>query len=147
MGSKNLLHNFISHLVLLVISVGLTYYLTPRTYESLYCKYISNCGGGWVDYGPVLWMVASYTFLVTFLFMTFGRAYRYWWIGICLAPILFLILWMTMPPLIYISSFDFSGTALLLGAWGIYILAGLILGTIAHKTLQKLARAFMARLS
>ena len=147
MQSNIYLSTFILHAILLGIAVGFTYYLTPLTYESLYCEYISNCGGGWVDYGPVLWMVALYTFLVTFLLMAFGKSSRYWWIGICLAPILFLISWMALPPLIYISSFDFFGTALLLGAWGIYIVSGLLAGFLIRRILLKIAPSWMSKIS
>ena len=143
---KSHLISFILNLSLVAVVVLLTYFLTPRTYESIFCRYLSSCGGGWVDYGPVLWAVALYTLLISLFLVTFGGLLRYWWVGVCNAPVFLLILYLALPPLVNIQNFDFFGTIYLLGVWSIYIAGGLASGLVIRKIIQKLVPGVMGKI-
>src|SRR3989344_1718815 len=72
---------------------------------------------------------AAYVFLIILLFSSWGDQYKYWWGGIVILPA-FLFGFGLAPILIFIL--------LVIGliAWG--------LGTMTHKTLQRLHPSFMA---
>lgn len=133
--------------ILLALAIAATYLLGPKTYDALFCKYLGSCGGGWIDFSSVIWMVALYTFLSTFLITALGGRFKYWGVVICNAPVLIIILKLVVPPLEFIGSFQLIEALFIVGAWGVYVACGVIVGIAIRWVLNKIAPAFMTKLS
>jgi hypothetical protein len=103
---------------------------------SLYCNSVGGCSAGIaaVNFAPIVGLMLGYFFLVPFLMSSLNTSGKYWWIVIFTMPILGWAL--------YIDTRVMQIFPLVLS-----MIAGILLGTIAHKTLQKLAPGFMAKIS
>ena len=135
---KSHVFSFLWNLLLGSAVLLLTYYGAPRTYESFYCEYITSCGGGWADYGQVVWVVVVYTLLTTMFLSGFGALLRYLWIAVLLLPIFLVIIRMIYPQM---------EDVVILVYWMLCILIGLGTGFLARKVLGRLAPGFMANLN
>lgn len=118
--------------VFLIIVSALVGYYGAAPVQDAYCLSFGTCTGGFFgfDLGILIWIMLIYTFVATLLLTTFGA--HFWWSGAALIPAF--VFQVTIDPLnIYIL------IILALIAW--------LLGTVANKTLIKLAPAFMAKVS
>ena len=132
--------SFLLNLVLVGVAVALTYYITPRTYESFFCEYIASCGGLF-DLSMILWMVGLYNLLITFLLVAFGGKYRYWWVGIFHVPVFLLILVITIPSAIRsIGVRDMIMPLVFLFYWALYIFFGFVPAIFLRKVVEKLVK-------
>lgn len=122
------------NLLCIVVSILLSYLLSVHV-GALYCAATGQCAAAYpsVGFTPYVGFLLSYLFLIPFSLSTFGSSGKYWWLGIFVAPV---FLW----PLYLGVSFDNLISLVAVAS------IGFILGTIAHKALQKLAPAFMAKI-
>jgi len=152
--TKHHVFSFIWNLTLLSVAIFLTYFGAPLVYKSVFCEYLGSCGGGFFgfDLSGVVWVVGLYTFSATAILSALGTRSRYWWVAIANMPVLLLILRLTYQdfnlfefsnPAVFS---DFVGALYILGAWGIYIFAGWILGWLIRKLVRKFAPGMMARI-
>jgi len=112
-------------LLCIIIATGFAYYLAAPV-QDFYCANMGQCTGGFFgfDLGILVWIAFLYIFFITMFLTVLGGRHQYWWIGIFLVPAILFEL--TIDPL-----HIFFPIILGLIAWG--------LGTMANKTLQKLA--------
>lgn len=129
------IRSFFQNLVCVILAGVVAYYLSVFT-GSLYCNRVGNCSAGIasVDFTAVMGLLLGYFLFVPIFLALFGAKGKNWWIAVLTLPI---FTWT-----IYMDIRLMQLMPLVLSA-----VAGFLLGTIAHKTLQKLAPAFMAKIS
>ena len=126
----------IVRIALVVTSYALSYFLA--WYFGLVYSYLfprSLGGGSIISVTAMEWIVGfplSVIFTLTFLLIALDQKYKWWWIVISLLPVILL-------EIVYDPLHVYFPVIFGLAAWG--------LGTIAHKTLQKLAPSFMEKIS
>ncbi len=79
---KNYLKSFLYNTLLLVISLALTYFLSPFT-GGLYCYFTKGgCSGGLflIDLTAIIGMFFNYLFFVPLIFVIFGDRNKHWWV-------------------------------------------------------------------
>lgn len=123
----------IRNVVFIVFSLVAAYYMAIPV-QSFYCANIGVCSGGFFgfDLGILVWMVLVYAFSVVILLMMFGGPRKYWWAGAAL-----------IPAVLFQITADVSSIFLFL----VWCVLAWLLGTLANKTLTKLAPSFMAKIS
>lgn len=126
------MREILKNIACLVVAALSAYYLAVPA-QDFYCANISACSGGFFgfDLGVLIWMLVIYSFFTVAFLTMFGGRYKYWWMGVAVAPVIAFHFTVDMYHVFLIIVWT-------LIAWG--------LGTLAHKTLQKLAPAFMAKI-
>jgi len=121
-------------LSLVVVSYVLAYFLGAY-FGSIYAFLFPASVTGSLPDAAANWLIGAPTALVVFIFfflISVGGKYKYWWMGVFLIPSIWFYVQFDLLHIYF---------PVLLGliAWG--------LGTLANKTLKKLAPSFMARIS
>ncbi len=126
----------LSRIVAVVLSYLLAYFLAwyiGSIYAFIFPRSLG--GGGIISVTAMEWIVGlplAVIFLSILALNAIGGYKKWWWIVISLLPVILL-------EIIYDPLHIYFPIILALIAWG--------LGTLAHKTLQKFAPAFMAKIT